>query len=381
MTFVSYSGGTTMINFLWGLEGKTFMQLINFFFGVGGIIAPIATVPFLIDESKILSYSVGMNSSKSSGSTLQPPTTNNISYPIQSLDSNASYLDFNHVEKPESILYKAYLITAAMVVSAALPFLVFAIRGSSKTTKKNKLNTDIEHESRSTRKIPLAMKACLLVAVGLLLAMSCGAEDTFNSYLTSYCVKYFGWTKSNGSYAAVVYWIFFCVGRFIGICIIHIVNLSKLLFGFISFLVLSSIGFALCGYYKIDLGIWITSGCIGLGVSITFPTAVSWVEENLFPVTGKISAVMFIAASSAAVVNPIILGFLMEEVTPLWFPYLITIENTMLLVVFFICVVLAKYAEKKYGKNIVGLTDLELKVDSEIKEQTETFLDKHTPKQ
>ena len=248
--------------------------------------------------------------------------------------------------------------------------------------RPNKYSTDIEQESRCTRKLPLAMKACLLVPVGLLLAMSCGAADTYNSYLTSFCVNFFKWTKSNGSNATLIYWIFFCVGKIVGICIIHIVNLSKLLFGFVFFIVLSSFGFAVSAYYEYDLGIWISSGCIGLGASITFPTTISWVEEYLFPVTGKISAVVFVTASTASIINPIILGFLMEEVTPLWFPYLITIENTVLLVAFVICVVLAEFTEKRFGKNNLGLTTCnhELNVKNEINNQTEQFLDKHSSK-
>ena len=126
-----------MINFLWGIEGKTFMQIINFFFGVGGIIAPIATAPFLIDEIKIISYTTGVNSSKWHGSTTLSSSINNVSYPIESLDANTSYLDFNQGKKPESFLYKAYLITAIVVLSAALSVLVFAIRERRQTSKNN----------------------------------------------------------------------------------------------------------------------------------------------------------------------------------------------------------------------------------------------------
>lgn len=45
--FITISGGNADIIALWDDEGRSYMQALHFFFGVGGILSPLATEPFL----------------------------------------------------------------------------------------------------------------------------------------------------------------------------------------------------------------------------------------------------------------------------------------------------------------------------------------------
>lgn len=381
-----------MLSFIWGSQGKTFLQIASFCFGVGGIIAPLATVNFLIDESYVEALAdknvmPAMNMLTSNASVVSYAnsaflniledhdnwSTNVLASEFDN-DTLANGIDNTGQIKPESKLYQSYLITASMVIISAIPFLYFAINSHNKSKEKTSKQVDENKAHRPSRKIPLYLKACLVALVGGMYAMSCGAEDTFNSFLTAFVVEYLGWTKSNGSFAAVVYWIFFCIGRFSGIFIVHFIRLSRVLFGFISFLIISSLSFVLCSYYHITIGVWISCGCIGVGSSITFVTAYSWIEETLFPVTAKMAAVIFISASTSAVINPVILGFLMEEETPMWFPYIIVGENAMFMVFFVSLVLLSKYTDRIYGKYRSGHHELSLNIEVDI-EQKKTFIE------
>jgi hypothetical protein len=66
---VIYSGGNVNIISLWDTEGGSYMQALHLSFGLGGILSPLATEPFLakpvchqpvqnITNSGILSFSV-----------------------------------------------------------------------------------------------------------------------------------------------------------------------------------------------------------------------------------------------------------------------------------------------------------------------------------
>ncbi|XP_060085843.1 sodium-dependent glucose transporter 1-like [Ylistrum balloti] len=76
---------------------------------------------------------------------------------------------------------------------------------------------------------------------------------------------------------------------------------------------------------------------------------VTWTNEYLTPVTGKISSAFFISAMVGSSLNPLLLGYLMENVATIWFSYLFAIESFALVFLYISGVIITKYIIREYG--------------------------------
>ena len=73
-----------------------------------------------------------------------------------------------------------------------------------------------------------------------------------------------------------------------------------------------------------------------------------------------VSAVI-VASAASGMVNPVIIGYLMLEFTPMWFCYLLFAESILCLLVFLFLLAIAKlYVSKHYVIHKVKVQELDL---------------------
>ena len=60
----------------------------------------------------------------------------------------------------------------------------------------------------------------------------------------------------------------------------------------------------------------------------------SWVESGLLAVTSRLSSCIFISASLGAMVNPLLIAYLMDSAGNLWFCYVLVAQTVALSLVF-----------------------------------------------
>ncbi|XP_071086107.1 sodium-dependent glucose transporter 1A-like [Haliotis cracherodii] len=337
------TGGNADLLRLWGKDSRVFMQILHFCFALGGLIAPLVTEPFLApksakprittdlaNESHILEY--GYNSTNAYVQDLLG---------LNGTSNNMTTASTEDVLKSE-ILF-AFIITAVLFLSAAVPFFVeFFLR----RVDKNRKPEDDQEDDR--QRIPLPVYVITVALIGAFFFCYCALEETFISFLAVFTVEGMGWTKPDGALVTSVFWGSFAAFRFLGIFFIKMLTPSSMIILCLVILSASLGAFLICSLFAVNIGIWISSVGIGLATSIVFPTTFTWVEEHVIKVTGKVTSVIMICAASAGMATPLLLGYLMEEVTYMWFSYLLFLQSVILLIIHIVQRLHAVFVLKKY---------------------------------
>ncbi|XP_055957892.1 sodium-dependent glucose transporter 1-like isoform X3 [Patella vulgata] len=325
------------------------MQAASFAFAFGGVISPLLTAPFLAPKPEEIS-----NNSLSIGFTAG--TTTLLDYNITNDNSTLGNNITTVAEPIETKLIYAYIISGIVTLLSAIPFMVIYCRYKSQKMKRNQHKKKDEDEL--PRDLPWNFFIMAVVVLNLFYLTYCAVEDTFASYLMTFVVMQLNWSKAKGTQVNAVFWAAFAVGRFTGIFVIRCFRPGVMIFIFLASLILNLTGFLLCSHYQIHIGIWIFAICIGLSMSVIFPTGFTWAHENLLNVNGKVSSIILIGASTGTMINPIIMGYLMEELTPMWYCYLLVGESVLCLAIFVVLLFVAKYVSGP--KRIITATTIEV---------------------
>ncbi|XP_055957890.1 sodium-dependent glucose transporter 1-like isoform X2 [Patella vulgata] len=349
MSGLDTAGNARLIS-LWGeKEGRPYMQAASFAFAFGGVISPLLTAPFLAPKPEEIS-----NNSLSIGFTAG--TTTLLDYNITNDNSTLGNNITTVAEPIETKLIYAYIISGIVTLLSAIPFMVIYCRYKSQKMKRNQHKKKDEDEL--PRDLPWNFFIMAVVVLNLFYLTYCAVEDTFASYLMTFVVMQLNWSKAKGTQVNAVFWAAFAVGRFTGIFVIRCFRPGVMIFIFLASLILNLTGFLLCSHYQIHIGIWIFAICIGLSMSVIFPTGFTWAHENLLNVNGKVSSIILIGASTGTMINPIIMGYLMEELTPMWYCYLLVGESVLCLAIFVVLLFVAKYVSGP--KRIITATTIEV---------------------
>ncbi|KAK3603650.1 hypothetical protein CHS0354_017366 [Potamilus streckersoni] len=337
------TGGNAVIATIWGVEGRPYMQTVHFSFAVGGIISPLITEPFLAPKrTEMIEEPLNQKQSTSAA---------NISH-TDVLPSclNSTNCTFTELEYwGDTKVQYAYLISTIIGILSAIPFLVSYLQRNSEPQTKEQQDVN-EASRRISTQLSNIQKIGLMILLMLLFHLYCAVEDTFASYLMTFSLLHLNWTKLKGSLATAVFWASFGFGRFLGIFIIRLMHPTKMLFLYCTFLIISLASFTVGSVLLFDPVVWLFSSLNGFAMSIIFPTIFSWTEENVMPVSGKIASLFLIAASSGTMLNPLYLGYLMENKSPLWFPYLLLGQSILCLLAFVIVFICTKTCIKRESR-------------------------------
>lgn len=373
MNFQSYSicffaaGNAVLIStFRNEKSARSFMQTLHFTFAIGGILSPIVTAPFLMssqtmeDNMTHLENTTSMQNLLMHGEASVTLKQNEIHYTDNPIDmviihnrDNQTGFEFQHTSK----LYQAYLISTGLCITAAIPFIILSFH---KRTESH-VNQESKGEERLQRNLPFVLKCLILVLMCCFLGTDNGIEDAYFGFFTTYTVKEYGWSKKRGSYAASVYWTAYAFGRFSAIFIVPYFKPSTLLRIYSKLLVISVTGLFICTIFTFHIGVWIFSPIIGFAVSVFFPSIFLWTEEDFVPVTGRVASLLMFSAALGSMINPIIIGYLMDRFTPKCFVYITFGQSMALLLMSWIATFLSWYV-KRYTRTI----ETEIPINGEI---------------
>ena len=62
---------------------------------------------------------------------------------------------------------------------------------------------------------------------------------------------------------------------------------------------------------------------------LVIPTVISWCEENVCEISGKVSALLMISTGIGIGANPTLIGYMMEEYTYVCFVYILVVEAAL----------------------------------------------------
>ncbi|XP_046360933.1 sodium-dependent glucose transporter 1A-like [Haliotis rufescens] len=304
---------------VWGVESKPYMQAFHFLWSLGGIVSPFVLEPFLAVGREVVQNATAANNSDTGGLL------------------NASVIPPQ--EPLETSIIWPFLMTGLMTILSSLPFLVvffFARKeGHEEVTKAL-------DGKRQGKKLSRKLLVLTLGLLGIFYFFLDEVEDSSVSFLASYVVKQFKWTKIMGARITSTFWAAYAFGRLAAIFFISYVSHMKICGLFFIFLIVAQVGMILSGMFLSDVGIWITTCAVGFSISISFPAMLTWIEKDFVQLSGKIMSVIFVSVGLGGMVNPQIIGYLMQEATPLWYNYVLTIESVLLFLSFLVLVWLVK---------------------------------------
>ncbi|XP_033761422.1 sodium-dependent glucose transporter 1-like [Pecten maximus] len=333
--------------YTWGREGNSFMQALHFSFAIGGIVSPLATSPFLLDTPEDSNYTFTTDDthiSPYSDYNINVSYYTNTTIINSSIFDNASFSLTNDLDK--SRLYIAYCITAAMNISCTIPLFIMYLRSLKQQRLNSKKKTAV---NRITREHTFGFKILILVCLCQFMAVYCAMEETFTAYFASFCVTQLAWSKVQGSYATSLYWAVFGLARFSGIWVVKYVSPTKIICVLTIVLCVDLGVLYVSSSFSIDGGIWACAVFTGASMSLIYPSLILLTEDKLLPVSGKIMSLFIMASSGGTIANPIILGYLMETFTPMWFTYLLFGESVVLIILFLVLVLIARLSESRFN--------------------------------
>lgn len=332
---------------------QSFMQALHFGFATGGILSPLVTAPFLAPRIPSLSYrntsSFVFNSSVNTPNQYSAAMNQSATLREQIYKSQLNMTIFeidNEAEIVTSRLYVAYGISGAITFLISLPFLIMYFRIPGEFKRHGDAG-----KKRSNKPLPLAVKVTILTNMCALSALYTGLEETFVEFLSAFCVEQMDWSKTQGSIATSLYFGSIGFGHFINIFTVRAVDQVKLMGGYCIMLILVMIGLTISAEHVFHPGVWISSPLVGLSLSIIYPIIFTWTEDAFLPVTGRISSLFILTGAMGSMINPVILGVLMDERSPMWYCFLLLTESILQFVFYLSGRALHRFVKVRYHKD------------------------------
>lgn len=367
--FPFVSAGNSEQMRIWGNEGQGLMQMLHFSFALGGILSPLYTAPFLSQRSDTTETGALDNSSASAiansnntSAFVGQNVTNIIFSGNFTNATNYSSEDVPSLDEGTQV-HTAFLITGICAFLSGIPFFVFFV--CDKVTKKTEKSK--AEEKVTQRKLPLPVLLCLLGTLCVFYILYSCVEDTFASFLMTFLVRqYSSVTKAKGAYITAIYWASFAVSRFLMIFVSSLLTPVRLLYLCLTLMVIAYTSFLISAIAENVIALSVFAAMAGLSMSGVFPAGFSWTQSELLKVTGPISSCILVSASLGTMINPLILGYLMEELSNMWFCYLLVGETFVLCAVFmFLLNFNRQFANKRYGPLSSPITESTIFVEEQ----------------
>ena len=328
---------------MWKKDSGPYMQTVHFCFSLGGMIAPQVAEPFLAPEN-CLSLRDTMNVTLVKDSIpLVNSSNKNHRHLVITNSSEQSLLPNCTTAYEDTRVHYAYLISGALLAVTSVPFL-FTVLFSSYTNNNSREEKRLTSTDQTGfHKLHLRLKVLILGFLSLLMIVYCGTEDTYAGFLMTFLITQLRWTKSQGAVATSIYWICFGVARLAGVLIVRLARTTTLIYIYSLSLVVSFTGLLVSTTLNIDSLIWVFVGMVGCSLSIIFAAIFTWTTECVTEVAGKISAMFMASASLGVILFPLLFGYMMKWLSPMWFLYLLLGQSIVWAILFIVTDMITRY--------------------------------------
>lgn len=164
------AGNNLFIRRIWGQESAPFLQLLEFVFGMGSLLAPVVAVPFLVESDE---SGVGANS-----------TT-----------GREAAVDLR-------LVYPYSLIAGVSLVSSVCAIVLWSM------SPETPVHVSREATKESVKQRTSGWKVLLVLMTMLFMHLYLGVESSLSALLTTFTVKA-GGSKSQGAHLTTLYWVSF----------------------------------------------------------------------------------------------------------------------------------------------------------------------------
>lgn len=369
-------GGIASVAELWQADARPYMHALQCVISVGGIVTPFIIQPFLAPRTQMLTTEESSHTSSD-----KVPSTSNFSNYSTSLDilfRNTSFKNVTLSSLPAEIFYHAnssdclntskcrikdmftmtvqgqtriqyaFIIFAVTGVAASFSLFVFVLsdcRNKDKVTKRA-TRKEVTGINRTRYSLDTNIKYTLLGIIAVQSYLTAALGLKVFALLPSFFVIEFMWSTSQASVGVSAFWIGKAVFRFLGIFLSLKMKQSVLIPLFSVIYIISAVCLTVAAIYHINPLAWVFTVAMGVGFSVLRSALFSMTEEKIAHVSGKIASLYLVFFVLGGMLDPLYTGYLMDDVSPMWFTYVLVIESGLFLLLF----ALAKVLLFKYGK-------------------------------
>lgn len=362
MSCVSISAATADITIVWRRKAGPYLQALQFAFSAGAIISPLVAEPFL---SKTITPVV----------SLEPLVTNlSTTTPLYTMPRNLTVVTYTNITNEEvndnisvivngeSRIYFPYSMTSLLCFLSACLFLVtFCFYGSVYNTSLNETSECDIGTPNQRYFLSKKMKYIFTMLLASAMLFYVVSEHSFIGFLMTFLISEQKWSKARGSIASSVFWIAFAVGRLSGIVIIKFLSMTTMIIIFSAIYTSGSILFLLAVTFDQNILVWVSVGVIGYGMSVLFGIIFTWLSKNVRKLTGKMTSIFFIFMCVGDMGLPILIAYLMDNISQMWFIYSNTFLSFVMLATFIFTFVSFNFMKRVHNRS--KNSDLMLKVD------------------
>lgn len=257
--------------------------------------------------------------------------------------SNNTHLEHSALQ---SNIHYGYLIASAIIILGCVPSCVIYVRTKSTLQKQD----SEEGQSKDRRGLPRTIYILLTATISMFYLFYTTVDDPFSMYLSVFVVSYLDWSKENGAIVSSLYWGCSTATKLAMIFLVRLINPSVILLASCCGMVLFMAGLTVSAHFRVHFMIWVCTALMALSQSAVFGGGLAWADANLVKCDGRITSSIMVFSSLGAMLDPMLLGVTMKELSPMAFPYLLTFQAFMVLTIFLTMLVgLKPCISRRYG--------------------------------
>ena len=312
--------------------------MTHFLQAFGGILSPQVTKPFMIRTTETVTYSndsalnLNYSSSYNQNSSNISSLLNQTSEPVV------------HIHEETKVQF-AYLITGLVGVTSVITFIYLFVTSERRGNKGG----DEDHgDASDNHGLPVKVQTFVLVLLCAVSTLATGFVDHFPSFLATFGMLQLDWSQDVGSSMTSLMFAMYAVGNLVGVFLLKCMRSRTLIYISYGSTFIALIVLFVSVWWNIRGLQWFAVAIVGFCMSPIIPTLFTWTQEEVAPVSGTIASAFLFSGSIGGMVNPVILGNLMESSTPMWFIYLNASFAFFCLMLYTTCVVIVwKFGEPK----------------------------------
>ncbi|RWS05129.1 Sodium-dependent glucose transporter 1-like protein [Dinothrombium tinctorium] len=265
-----FSGINVLLLQFWGKESAPFIQFLYFFYGVGSLVAPLLTEPFLL--------------------------------PVKY--DKIGNVTLNHHYKPHDLKIRLpYAIIAAYAFSVLVIFIiVYCLK------KKYTIHPSLSIEDQTREEKRSFMKTITIVSLpAIFLHLYFGNTITFGGFLTTFSVKSkLNLSKSKGAFMTSIFWSANALFRLPVMILMRIFSSRNLIILELILMLSSSAVLSVFGN-QYEIALWTSAILMGLGSSSIFALYVGYLN-NYIKLTNKILSILLVSACVGEFLYPVVIA-------------------------------------------------------------------------
>ena len=171
-----------------------------------------------------------------------------------------------------------------------------------------------------------------------------------SDFLSFFQVSHLSWSKESSATVSAVYWVCSTVTKLAMVVLVRHVNANLVMLASTAGMVLSTLLLVVSSSLYVHQLVWLATALLALSQSAIFGGGFAWADSHLLRLDGKVTSCAIFFAALGAMVDPMLIGISMKEISPMAFPYLMLGQSFITFLLFLVMALFARpYVLRHFG--------------------------------